>query len=88
MPYRSRLTSPPDVAAEPVSDSAGDDVDYYSPGFDLPREPRIWSRAQRRAVAAVVALVIALAAIGLFRIATAGQAEDPAMEQRNAVADA
>lgn len=83
MPYRSKLTAPPDAAAEPVTDDAGD-ADYYSPGFALPREPRIWSRAQRRLVAAVLVLAVALAAFGVFRAVSAGQAEDPAMEQREA----
>jgi hypothetical protein len=77
VPYRTELTSPPDVEPTPVTDTGS--REWYSPALAVPREPRVPSR-RRRAYALVIALlaVAALAAV-IVPALQAGMDEDPAL---------
>lgn len=79
MRTRTRLTTPPDQ--RPALDDDGRQADEaYVPGFALPQEPRVPGRRRRLwATLAVVVVLTAIAYVG-FRVATAGQTFDPALE--------
>ncbi len=79
MRTRTRLTTPPGVDPEPTAPSRTAD-EVYVPGLALPEEPSVPGR-HRRLLATLLALVVLLAvAFGVFRVMTAGQTFDPALD--------
>lgn len=79
MRTRTRLTTPP--GERPALDDDGARADEaYVPGLALPEEPHIPGRRRRLWVTLAVVAVLAVIAYVSFRVATAGQSFDPALE--------
>lgn len=78
MRTRTKLTTPPGSEPAPLADV--EPVEDYSPALAAPAEPRYPSR-WRRVITPLITLVL-LAAIGwgVFRLVTAGQAQDPSLQ--------
>jgi hypothetical protein len=85
MRTRTRLTSPP--GEEPTADEAIETrtPERYSPALALPEEPDVPGRFRRVLVTVGVLALLALVGWGLLRLASAGQAEDPALDEAPAV---
>ena len=79
MRTRTRLTTPP--GQEPSLSSAGQpESEHYVPGLALPQEPRVPGRRRRLWVTLVVLAVLVVGGYIAFRVATAGQQFDPALD--------
>ena len=80
MRSRTHLTSPP--GQEPLADTPrsvdGDEV--YVRGLRLPEEPGVPGRFRHLTVTFGVLVVLAAVAFGVFRLSTAGQSFDPALD--------
>jgi hypothetical protein len=76
---RTYLTTPPGREPTDTTGASGSPGERYLPALDLPVEPRVPGRHRRLLVTfALVAGVLVIGAIA-FQLATASQAEDPAM---------
>jgi hypothetical protein len=77
---RTRLTTPP--GQDPIGTTQQRPEDeHYVPALHLPEEPRIPGRHRRTWNALVIVLVLVLAGYAIFRVATAGQGFDPALDR-------
>jgi hypothetical protein len=77
---RTRLTTPP--GQEPVAPHDEDDLgERYVPALAVPSEPRYPGRRRRLWMALLSVLVIAAVGYGAFRMVTAGQTFDPALNR-------
>lgn len=79
MRTRTLLTTPPGREPSSEAPTDGDGAERYSPGFALPAEPRMPSRWQRPVTIALSVLLVVLVLVGVLRVLTAGQNEDPAV---------
>jgi hypothetical protein len=76
---RTRLTTPP--GQEPaLASGARSDVETYVGGLALPSEPRVPGRRRRLWVVLGALALVAVGAWLAFRVATAGQTFDPALD--------
>lgn len=79
MRTRTRLTTPP--GQEPSLSSPGQsDAETYVPGLALPEEPHVPGRRRRVWIVLAVLVAVAVGGYVAFRVATAGQQFDPALD--------
>ena len=81
MRTRTRLTTPPgqDPSLDPDAQPA---AEHYVPGPALPREPRVPGRRRHLWLTLAILLVVVVGGYVAFRVATAGQQFDPALDQQ------
>ena len=79
MRTRTRLTTPPGQAPSLDPDEQPGS-EHYVPGLALPREPRVPGRRRRLWLTLAVLLVVVVGGYVAFRVATAGQQFDPALD--------
>lgn len=80
MRTRTRLTTPP--GQEPATPHADDDAkERYVPGLALPDEPSHPGRYRRVWTTLLTIVLLATVAYVAFRLATAGQTFDPALNR-------
>lgn len=80
MRSRTHLTSPP--GQEPLADRprSADTDEVYVRGLRLPEEPRVPGRFRHLTATLGVLVILAVVAFGVFRVSTAGQSFDPALD--------
>lgn len=80
MKTRTRLTTPP--GQDPIGTAQQRPEDeHYVTALQLPEEPSVPGRHRRTWSALTIVLVLALAGYVVFRVATAGQGFDPALDR-------
>ena len=86
MRTRTHLTTPPGQEPELSAPSRSGD-EAYVPGLAIPEEPHVPGRYRRLWVALGLVVVLALVAVVAFRVTTAGQGFDPALDPEVAPGD-
>lgn len=80
MKTRTRLTTPP--GQDPIGTTQQRHEDeHYVPALQLPEEPRVPGRHRRAWNILAIVAVLLLAGYITFRVATAGQGFDPALDR-------
>lgn len=78
MRTRTRLTTPP--GQEPALSEGPSASERYVPGLGLPEEPHTPGRRRRLWLTLAVLVLVVVGSYVAFRVATAGQQFDPALD--------